>query len=290
MTNDEEKNNFRWYLLKKREQELRLKAVFDLFRVKGIEPVLIKGWAAARSYPDRRPRYSSDIDLAVSEADHETAEQLLASNRSENLHVDLHREFRHLDRVSWDEIFTRSKVVDLNGTGIRVPSPEDHLRILCSHWLTDGGANKERLWDIYYGVQNRPADFDWTICLDAAGRTRRNWTIVTIGVAHKVLGLEIAALPFASEVTVPEWMMMCLEKEWQSGVPLLPLHTCLRNPARFFQQVRKRLPPNAIQATVDMEGKFDEKGRVYYQLGSIFKRLGPSLRRVSQTIFLRERK
>ncbi len=285
------KEDVRWYLLKKSEQERRIKTAFDLFRSNAIEPILIKGWAAARSYPVDRPRYSADIDLAVSATDHESANKLLNSEKFKRLNLDIHNEFRHLDKSSWTDIFARSNVIHLDGTGIRIPSPEDHLRVLCAHWLNDGGANKERLWDIYYAVENRPPDFDWSVCLDSAGPTRRNWTITTIGITHAVLNLKIEDLPFAEDArTVPAWMMKCLEHEWKSGIPLLPLQTCLRNRRLFFQQLRKRIPPNAIQATVDMEGRFDEKSRIYYQLGSIFKRLGPSLKRISQTIFRREEK
>lgn len=280
-------NQTRWYLLRRKEQELRIRRAFEFFREHGIEPILIKGWAAARLYPPDRHRNFSDIDLSVSVSDFDKAHELVSTEEGRRLDIDLHREFRQLERSRWTDIFSRSELIDLDGTDIRVPSPEDHLRILSAHWLTDGGANKEKLWDVYYAVENRQPGFDWSVCLDAAGPVRRNWTLTTIGVAHTVLDLNIDDLPFAREVTVPEWMMKRLEDERKSGEPLQPLHTCLRDRRLLFKQIRKRLPPNPIQATVDMEGIFDDGNRVYYQTASIFVRLGPSLKRFSRILFSR---
>ncbi len=277
----------RWYLLRRKEQELRIRRAFEHFRENGIEPILIKGWAAARLYPPEQHRSFSDIDLSVSTGDFNKAHELAATEEGRRLDIDLHEEFRRLDRSSWRDIFNRSELIDLDGVEIRIPSPEDHLRILSAHWLTDGGTNKERLRDIYYAVENRRPDFDWSISLDAAGPVRRNWTLTAIGVAHTVLGLNIDDLPFAREITVPEWMMNCLQNEWNSDVPLRPLHTCLRDRNELMKQIRKRLPPNPIQATVDMEGIFDDSSRAYYQVGSVFVRLGPSVKRFFRIIFRR---
>ena len=76
------------------------------------------------------------------------------------------RNCAELDTVPWDNLFASSIVVDLDGSKIRVLSSEDSLRLLCVHWLIDGGGYKDKLWDIYYAVENRSADFDWDRCLN----------------------------------------------------------------------------------------------------------------------------
>ena len=279
----------RWQLLNNKRFEQRIVAVFDLFRQYGIEPILIKGWVAARYYPPELPRIYSDIDLAVESTQFNIAKSLLSSPPGNSLGIDLHRELRHLDTLPWRELMLNSTSIDIDGVGVRILSPEDHFRVLCVHWLTDGGEVKERLWDIYYAVSKRPTAFDWGKCLDVVSENRRRWVICTIGLAHYYLGLEIDDLPFAEEARkLPAWLVRNLENQWASGIRLRGLDTCLRDPKAFLQQLRKRFPPNPITATIDMDGSFDSKTRFFYQIGDIFRRSGGSVDRIVRAILRKE--
>ena len=75
--------------------------------------------------------------------------------------------------------------------------PEDELRVLCLRWLNDGGAYKERLWDIYYAVANQPPDFDWDQCRDSVSATGRRWIVTAIAITRKYLSLEVEGLRFS---------------------------------------------------------------------------------------------
>lgn len=274
----------RWNRLLLRKFEIGIVKAFETFRSNGIEPILIKGWAASRNYPFEKPRPFSDIDLAVANEEYPRAEAYL-NTLGYAFGIDLHREFRHLDTVSWDILFDRSELVEVDGIPIRVLCPEDHLRVLCVHWLTDGGAFKERLWDIYYAVSNRRPDFDWDLCLNSVSPRRQKWIITTIALAHEYLDLDTSTLPFTDATfVIPKWIISTVESEWNSDIRLRPLHTCFRQPGVLMQQIRKRIPPNAIQATIDVEGEFNDRLRIPYQLGSIFKRIPASLRRMSNTL------
>jgi hypothetical protein len=278
-------DEYRYYLLRKRHAEELILRAFRRFRENNIEPILIKGWAAARNYPQDRPRFFSDIDLAVSAADYEKTTSIIAAEPDIG-GIDLHRELRRLDTVDWNRVFSNSQLVPLDNENIRILCPEDHLRVLCVHWLMNGGENRERLWDIVYAIQNRPANFDWSKCLDVVNERRRQWIIMTIGIAHKYMGLELNGIPFAREASrLPDWLTRCLEREWSTKTELLALQTLLMHPGTFLKQVRKRIPPNPIQATIDCDGVFDDGSRVGYQIRDTFIRLGPSVRRISSTIF-----
>ena len=185
----------RWNILQRKAQEVRVARAFCLLRSNGIEPVLIKGFAAGRNYPESVIRLSIDTDLAVAAADFQRAYEIAVSSDAEGLAIDLHRELRHLDTLAWDDLFENSELFEIDGGTVRLLRPEDHLRVLCVHWLNDGGTDRGRLWDIYYAVENRPADFDWGRFLDVVSRRRRRWLICAVGLAHRFLGLDISETP-----------------------------------------------------------------------------------------------
>ncbi len=271
-------NDIRWRKLFLRRMEVNTVNAFKHFRSFGIEPVLIKGWAAARNYPPSRNRFYADVDLAISPEDFDKAKNI---GETYKYRIDLHCSVRHLDTRPWPDIFSDTEIVELDDCEIRIPAAEDHLRILAVHWLNDGGENKEKLWDIYYAVENRPPNFDWDKCLNLVDPNRRTWVILAIGLAHKYLGLMVDDLPFAAEAkALPAWLTKEVERQWNSGTRTRSLLTTLSSPAEFAVQLRKRFPPNPIQSTIENEGDLLSKRQYHYQLASIWYRFVQLLRRV----------
>lgn len=278
-------NSLRWNLLQTRRGEVETRQAFIECRGLGAEPVLIKGWAAGRYYPDYTLRTYGDIDLALPPSQFDSVEAKWSSLENRTLNIDLHRGLRHLDTIDWDDLFDNSITIEIDEVAIRILRPEDHLRVLCVHWLTDGGTYKERLWDIYYAIENRPSDFDWSRCLNIVSETRRRWIVCVIGLAHRYMDLNIDGLPFADEAKIlPAWFISEVEKEWAYNIPLRPIHTVLRNRKEFLRQIKKRFPPNKIQSMIDVEGSIDAPTRIHYQIGSILKRIGPSVKRIVSTV------
>ena len=270
----------RWSLIHYKLQEHRLVKTFELFRKNNIEPVLIKGWAAARYYPRKEERLFTDIDICVASREFKKAQGILAECKKEGLLVDLHNGLRHLDTVDWYDSFENTQLIKLQETNVRVLRPEDHLRVLCVHWLNDGGAVKERLWDIYYAVDNRAPDFDWDRCLKTVDRKRRKWIVCAIGLAHLYLGLDLRNTPIADEAEqIPGWIIKTVEEEWADENRLKSLVASLSDRGEFFRQLKKRFPPNPIQATIDVGGEFNDNPRIFYQVADIFIRIKPSLQR-----------
>lgn len=272
----------RWKSLYVRKIETETVEAFRLFRSHDIEPLLIKGWAIARLYPKEKLRYYADVDLAVAENDFPRAVAVKDSPEGIRLSIDLHRELRHFDSRPWDATISDSQELELDGESIRVPSEEDHLRILAAHWLNDGGEDQEKLWDIYYAVENRTTNFDWARCLDVVEPARRSWVIAVIGLAHLHLGLNIDDLPFKEEAAdLPRWLRRTIEKAWASGTKLRSLPMSSELPGEFFRQFRKRIPPNPIQATIEAEGDLFGGRRHLYQIRSFGRRAIPSLKNLA---------
>jgi hypothetical protein len=249
-----------------------------MFRAKGIEPVLFKGWAIARLYPDPVKRRVGDIDLAVSESDFPIASTIVRSKDAIQLNIDLHRELRDRDTLAWETILEKTELIDIDGEQVRVLCEEDHLRVLAFHWLVDGGRYKDKLWDIYYAVENRSPDFDWQRCLDMVDANRRRWVICAIGLAHHFLDLKIDDLPFAGEAgNIPNWVLRTIKREWRQSEDLQPVLAVSFDPRWMFRQILRRLPPNPIRATIEAEGDLYDGARMLYQIRVLKRQTPPFL-------------
>lgn len=268
-----DENLLKWKILQETVFERKICDAFELFRNNNIEPILIKGWAAARNYPNPYDRSYTDIDFAVSENDYPAAAALVAGK---NLVIDLHKELRHLDTVRWKDLYKKSRLITTRccACAVRILSDEDHLRVLCTHWLNDGGAHRERLWDVYYAVANRPTDFDWSRCLEVVTPKRKMWVVTAIKLAEKYLGLDTRNTPISEmQGALPGWVVKTVEKEWSRAAKLKPLNFKQLNFKDLLEQIKIRTPPNPIQATVEMDEEFDDKPRGVIQLRNILQRL-----------------
>lgn len=293
LVNPLDKNILRQQALAEIFYEQKIIEVFELFGANGIEPILIKGWSIGRFYPVDKRRGIGDIDLSVYSKDYRKAKELIEKPENLRFSVDLHNGLRRLDKLPFENLFQNSQLVALRETNIRVLRHEDNLRLTCIHWLTDGGANEKRLWDVYYLVANRPADFDWERCLDVSGRRRRQWIICTIALAHRYLGLNVDETPIADEVkngdVLPKWLVRVVEREWRDEIKISPLHKCLHDGKLFRQQLRKRFTGNAIMSSVNTEAPFDDSSRLPYQIADFGLRLVHSIPRVIPAVFAKLR-
>src|SRR3984893_13732246 len=75
------------YAIHVAEHERQVAGAFRMLRLAGVEPVLIKGWAIARAYPETGLRPSGDIDLYVSPERQAKAQAVLALRRSGRLGI-----------------------------------------------------------------------------------------------------------------------------------------------------------------------------------------------------------
>ena len=271
-------------ILEKAIEEEKIERIFREFDKNKINCILIKGWAIWRFYPFAATRLSLDVDICVDHSDFEKAEILKEQFARQRISIDLHKGARHLDQFPFERLFANSVEVELKQTKIRVLCEEDHLRVVCVHWLNDGGEKFERLRDIYYLVENRSSDFDWDKCLNTVSEIRRQWVISTIALAHRYLKLNVDDLPIADEIknpkSLPEWLIKSVEREWNNPTPLISLNLCLNDWQKLLRQIKKRIPPNPIQASIETEAPFDDSWRLPYQIKDILQRIKPSIMRI----------
>jgi hypothetical protein len=256
----------------------KIEKVFALLRSAGIEPILIKGWAAARYYPEQGLRPYGDIDICVRSDHYENSERALASLDPLRFRVDLHSGFAKFGIKGEAELLARSQLVTLGQTEVRILSAEDHLRVVCFHLMREGAWRPLWLVDVAAALESRPRNFDWNYCLGERRQARP--VISAIGLAHLLLGAEIDCIPEAQRFNKhPRWVAPTVLNEWGSATPSMPSRHAvpmlrhLRRQGDVLNGLRHRWP-NPIEATTTMNGPFNELPRLPFQIGNSLFRIG----------------
>lgn len=242
----------------------------------GIGPVLVKGYAVSRLYPEEGLRHYGDVDLCVRPGELAAAERAVAE-MPERYKIDLHSGFEKFGGGDFDEVHARAELIRVGEVDVRVPCAEDHLRVLSIHMLREGAWRPLWLCDVAAAVESRPADFDWDRSL---GKNRRwsNWVTCSLRLAHELLGAEIGSTPAAGQrKPLPRWLVSTVLKEWGSTFPSMrarhraPMASYWHYPSGVLSGFRHRWP-NPIEATISMRGQFNDLPRLPFQLGSCLGR------------------
>ena len=287
---------YRFHAVRTLVREHAIKRVLTLLHREGLEPILVKGWAVARLYPEPGLRPYGDIDLVVRPEQYSFTESAISAAIAANeidaaYYIDLHRGFEDLDDHCFDELYSRSTLIRLDDVDVRVLSPEDHLRVLCVHLLHHNAFRPLWLCDIAAAVEGRASDFDWDRCL-GRNRRRADWVACAIGLAHELLGADVARTPVARRAErLPSWLIANVLKQWEtpysmSQAPLThraPMANYLRDPRGLLKDLRRRWP-NPIEATVYVGGPFNELPRWPFQAGECIGRTAKFVARLPRAL------
>jgi len=230
----------------------------------GVVPLLGKGWAIARRYLDPGLRPYVDFDLYVPSDEYEAALAAFARGVAHGP-VDLHRGGSDLDDRDFAQLRERALPVDLGGVQVRTFGPEDHLRLLCLHFMRHGGARPVWLCDVALCLETRSPDFDWGYFLSGKPQ-RTKAALMALALAHRLLGAELEGIPGApSAWPLPSWISPALLRQWATrSVRREPLASALFQPGRLQELVRHW--PNPIEATYGVGAPFNEWSRLPFQL------------------------
>ncbi|HTG17133.1 MAG TPA: nucleotidyltransferase family protein, partial [Blastocatellia bacterium] len=237
-----------------------------------IEPVLLKGRAMADLYPELALRPYGDVDLCFKTEQYATALAVLESPEGRAFNVDPHDDLDRLYGLSFDELLTRSQMMRVGKIEVRVPCSEDHLRILCIHFLKHGAWRPLSLCDVAAALESRSDDFDWDRCL-GTDKLITDWVACTIGLAHKLLGARTEDTPVTPRASrLPRWLLPAVLKQWEKPYPQANettelMMTHLRKRSGVMRAMGMRWP-NPIRATVYFRAPFNELPRFPFQLSN----------------------
>lgn len=249
-------------------QQRVLEKLIGRLRDEGIDPIVVKGWSIARSYPMPGLRQYGDHDLCVDPRHVHRARAVVAAWLGAGALADIHDGFAKLDESSWATLSSRAVSVDCGGVPVRVLAPEDHLRVLCRHLLYHGAARPIWLADIAVAVETRTSDFDWSRCLGPSRRVRQ-WVIRSLQMAHTILDMSIDGTPAAGERTpLPRWVVPSVHRSWSAVTFGLPKLGHSFDAATGVLHEIARHVPSPLQATMAVRGPINGLPRLPFQLAA----------------------
>jgi hypothetical protein len=260
--------------------EQKIEKVFRLFRQAKIDGVLAKGWASAGMYSSRALRPYGDIDICVRAEHVRLAEEVLAAPDASDCWVDFHQHFSEVDDRTTEQLFARSRMVNLGQEEIRILGLEDQLALSCIHLLKHGAWRPLWLCDIGVAIESLPESFDWDICLGLS-QTRANWIACAIGLARDLLRIDTRKLPSKLDWELPAWLIDNVLEQWKKPFAInqppmshpIPMTDLLRHPSGLLEGLRQRWP-NPIIATISVNGEFNNLPRLPYQMANCLSRIG----------------
>ena len=264
---------YRLHTLQAAVHERELSQLFTFLNQNNFAPLLGKGWAIARQYPEAGLRPYGDFDLYARPAEYHALEAALAS---QSWNTDLHYAVPEMPDRDFETMHARSQLVACQGTHVRVLSPEDHLRLLCLHMLREGALRPLWLYDLAIALRTLPPGFDWETFLSGDPR-RSDWAVCALGLAHELLGADVTGLPIEARAkNLPRWLAPEVLREWGTGKVThgrrAPLASQLRNPAGLLAALKERWP-NKIEASFRVNAPFNNFPRLPYQLLECAQRL-----------------
>lgn len=256
-----------------RRRELSL--FLPYLRSLGLDPIIGKGWAIARFYPEPGMRPYADFDLYIQSSQYDDLNRACTDPACPPAPRDIHRESTELNDRPFDEIHCKSESITLGETEVRVFGPEDHLRLLSLHMLRHGAWRPLWLCDIAIALEKRPANFDWDYFL-SGDPVRTHWVICAIGLAHELLGADLVGTPIEEEAKqLPRWLLPTVLRQWgRIQFPhgaRTPIRHYLKNPKGLWKALLIRWP-NGIEASVDLHTPFNNFPRLPLQIADCFYR------------------
>lgn len=266
------KQAYRLHTLQAAVHVEQIRVALACLQAAGVEALLAKGWAAARLYPEDGLRPYGDIDLYVRPAEYPAAEAALFGSGAPPVPVDLHRGFAELDDRDVAGLFARARTIPLGDVEVRIPGPEDHLRLLCLHLMRHGAARPLWICDVGAALESLPPGFDWGHFL--SGQRRRTDAVVcALVLAHRFLEARLESTPVAASVEkAPAWLFPTVVREWgAASVRREPMGSFLHRPAGALAELLRHWP-NAIEGTMGVGGPFNGLPRWPFQVSYVLVR------------------
>ena len=264
----------RYQALETRVQQRAIASAVSVLRAEGVEPLLGKGRALSRLYPEPGLRPAGDVDLYVPPPQVDLARSALAAQGLGG--IDLHAGAAELADRRWEELVDRSVCLEIGATAVRVFGAEDHARLIALHLLRHGAWRPLWLCDLAVSVELQPVSFDWDRLL--AGDPRRADGVgCALALARDLLGACLDGAPRRVRARVlPRWVVPSVLRLWHDAerVPQSQRRPWTAAPKRPLAALRALLDrwPGPVEATANLRAPFNGLPRLPFQVAECVRR------------------
>ncbi len=211
-----------------RVEEAAIECVTRL-RAYGIEPVLVKGLALAKLYPEGIVRPGGDIDLVVRKEQFAAAHAILHDSTKPPISVAI--DLKHPG--IWEEVpnadfWDRLESLAFSNQSVAVLSNFDNLQMVCNHFLKHGGMRPVWLCDYMLVVTSARL----TSLVASLPLLKRSWHLGLVRVASSLVGPTSAGPSHQPDDL--DWIVHSIFDQW------LTPKDVIRGPA-FTRAVRSPL-------------------------------------------------
>jgi hypothetical protein len=157
----------------------------------------------------------------------------------------------------------------VTGSGpVRVPSAEDHLRLICLHQLHHGAWRPLWLCDVAVLLESLPANFSWEQCLAGSAHLSEG-VLACVGLAEAWLGAAptVPSPPFE----LPDWFIRAVATAWERGFRPPPDRLEGISWSRLPGALRSRWP-DPLSSTLHLDAPFRGVPRLPIQMAEAVRR------------------
>lgn len=244
----------------------QLGQLFPALQSAGVDAILIKGWGVARLFPEPGLRPITDHDICVCPSQFEAASAVVAGRTREFGLIDLHEGVTDLPDRSFAAIVRRAQTANVGDAAIRLPGPEDQLRLVALHAWRHNFNRPLNLCDLGLLLESLPSEFDWDY-FRSGDRVLTAWALSALELTRRLLGARFHwPADLASGVRVPGWLIPAVLWRWGAWPSKPSVRHFVRRPVELVRALRHhwlnpvkvcyrlRVPPRWPYAWVQLLG------------------------------------
>lgn len=258
-----------------------------------IPHVFIKGLALGSYYASPQSRPVGDIDLCCGKERYEDAVNEVArltgnsplriGEKSTTLHmrgdrlssfisVDVHKSLSAYELD--DSALKMAKKVWTFGLELPTLSEEEHLRLICLHFLKHGGWRPIWLCDVAAMAESLPSDFDWDRCMK--DERTAHYVSTVLELSRRILGAEFEMAGRYRPASLPDWLTPEVLRQWsmphKAHMPKSPIRYTLANEPKKLPSALAARWPKPLHAVFIMKGRFGKAGPAIFQYAAFVKK------------------